>query len=157
MSRSLPHYLLICNLYSFHPAAFVEKVSLQKPENTRGGSIANIFRRGQGWGFGNMNIFLSLFSWPLQVDERVPQGDVQAAYSQPQHCSPKSSFLQQRCVFCCYIRGVYFPIYCVSHTSGPQDCSLKSPFQQQGCLFLHILCSPLFTAPSLSHFKGFDR
>ena len=52
-----------------------------------------------------------------------------------QYCSSKSSLLQQRCLFFCYIRGVYSPIYCVSHTSGPQDCSLKSPFQQQGCLF----------------------
>ena len=46
-----------------------------------------------------------------------------------QYCSSKSSLLQQSCLFFCYIRGVYSPIYRVSHTSGPQDCSLKSPFQ----------------------------
>ena len=85
----------------------------------------------------------SLFSWLFQVDECVTQGDVQAVYSQSRYCSLKSSFLQQRCVFFCYIRGVYPPIYCVPHTSGPQDCSLnlKSPCQQQGCLFFSRISS----------------
>ena len=114
MSRSLPHSLLIWNLHSFHPAAFVRKVSLQKKEEkkTRQGSITNSCRRCQGWGFEKMNIFHSLFSWPFQVDECVTQGDVivQAVYSQPWYCSSKSSFLQQRCLFFCYFRGVYSPI-----------------------------------------------